>query len=674
MTNKLKAQRVFDRAKSRRKSQATRLAGIGWLLFGGSSSSFAQSPSAYSAYTGTDVKTIPPAPALGPANGIIRDPTFQSRILRVTDQNTLAGQSFMPTDAGFHRTWNANSTAIKLIGPQGQSYWMDFDPGTFSVGALHPLSFGTAWTWSAVDPNVIYYLNVGTNKIATYDKSPTGGMTDLGGPPNGDPVSYTAVTIGADLWVCSAAGPGQQDTFTKLFCINPTSPSTSKFIDVYNKTINGVAQADPNWPTSASQQVIGIHSIAGGPGSSWLNVTFHQQSWGGNGDAIFDLDTNRWSLVKDAAHGGDNYPSGHTALGLNRYANSAGSQDGRDGRGILVRDPDNVMDSSQYRFVEQPADTNPGWCDSEHISWFNSASNPNAPILQSRYGPDPSLAPNSICRQTSFPWKGEIVAAAVDGSNTVWRFAHNHNGFQNQCGYFGDAFAQISNDGKWASFSSPWDGTLGTPAGFDCSTRVDTFIVELVPATGSSNSSVTDNFDRADGPLGSNWTNQGPGFTLTGEIRSNRLAMESPFTSRRAARYTAVTFAGDHSSQVSVSVLARWMAGAAVRMQSNADTYYAAGFDNNNYSISDGANKCRIWKYLNHVPSSLAVDSSCHVAAGDTLRLEARGSTLRFYQNGALRLTATDTSLSGGSPGFEFAHDVDGSPVLDDWAGADLPP
>ena len=127
-------------------------------------------------------------------------------------------------------------------------------------------------------------------------------------------------------------------------------------------------------------------------------------------------------------------------------------------------------------------------------------------------------------------------------------------------------------------------------------------------------------------------------------------------------------------ARIVVSVLARWTTGAAVRMQSNGDSYYAAGFDNNNYSTADGSEKCRIWKYVNHAPTSLAVDAGCHIAAGDTLRLEVRGTTLRLYQNGVLKLTAIDASLTGGGPGFEFAHDVDGSRVLDDWAGADLPP
>src|SRR5262245_35630194 len=425
-------------------------------------------PSRYSAYTGTDPKAVPAAPALGPANSVINDPTFGSRILRVTDPNTSAGESFISTDSGFHRAWNADSMAIKLTGPRGDGYWLEFNPITFTVGdgssrpVIHPISFGATWEWSTVDPDVIYYLN--GNQIGKYNKS-TGVKTNLGGPSTGEALAFTAVVIGLDNWVCAAAGSGVQDSFTKIFCIDPTSPSVTKFIDVYNQKINGVSQADPNWPTSSPGQVIGIHDISGGTGASWLEVTFHQQSWGGNGGAVFDLATNTWSLVTNR----DPYWSGHVSMGNGRYANASGSADGRDSRGMVVRNPDNLMNSSQYEFVGQPTGASNNWCDADHNSWLNSVTNPDAPILASRYG------------SCQFAWAGEIIAIAVDGSNTVWRFAHNHNG-GNAC-YYAQAFAQISNDGRWALFSSYWDGTLGADASFGCSTRIDTFIVELMPSS-----------------------------------------------------------------------------------------------------------------------------------------------------------------------------------------------
>lgn len=430
--------------------------------------------STYSAYTGTDVKTPPPAPALGAANTVINDPTFGTPILRVTDPNTNGGESFIPTDAGSHRTWNANSTAIKLTGPHGDGYWLEFDPNNFKVGdgsatpKVHSVSFGATWEWSTVDPDIMYYLH--GSQIAKYNKA-TGVSTDIAGPSTGDPLDYMAVVIGQDNWICAAAGSGNQDSYTKIFCVNPVSPSTSKFIDVYNKTINGAAQSDPNWPTSGAGQVIGIHGISGGTGANWLPVTFHQQSWGGNGDAVFDLATNTWSLVSNK----DNYWSGHISMGNGSYANAAGSQNGLDSRGMVLRNPDNIMNSSQYTWVGQPTAPWNGWCDADHNSWLNSLSNANAPILSSRYGGNTGCA---------YAWTGEIIGMAVDGSNTVYRFAHNHNQ-ANLC-YYGQSFAQISNDGKWALFSSPWDGKLGADTSFGCSTRIDTFILALSPGSSSS--------------------------------------------------------------------------------------------------------------------------------------------------------------------------------------------
>ncbi len=240
----------------------------------------------------------------------------------------------------------------------------------------------------------------------------------------------------------------------------------TKFIDVVNRTINGVPQTDPNWPTSAPGQTIGIHSIFGSAGGAWLGVVFVQQSWGANGIAVLNLSTNRWSLATEDAHF-----SGHTSLGNGKYVNGCGSMNGADSRGAMLRDPNNLMDVSQYVFFMQPP-TTVGWYDAEHSSWFNASTNPDAPVLFSRY--------NVLAPPSPLLWFGEIVMAATDGSNTVWRFAHNHN---DSSSFYGEAFTQVSNDGRWAVFSSYWDGTLGSSNGdFGLPTRIDTFIVELVPA------------------------------------------------------------------------------------------------------------------------------------------------------------------------------------------------
>jgi hypothetical protein len=433
---------------------------------GDGSSSFASSiaPSAYTAYSGTDPKAIPSPPALGPANSLFNDPTFGSRLLRVTDANTAGGASFISDDSGTSRTWNANATAIKLRDGNGISYWLEFDANRFQIGGTpHRLNFDTEWEWSAVDPDILYFLN--GNQLAKYNIT-TGVVTNLGGPPNGDPVTLHVAVVGQDNWVCAAAGAGAQNTYTKLFCINPNYIAQSKFFDFPNWTMNGIAQSDPNWPSSAAGQTIGIHSLYGSAGGAWLGVDFHQQSWGANGDAVLNLESDTWSLVTPAT----GYAGGHTALGNGRFVVQGGSINGMDGRGAVLRDPNDLINASKFVFIMQPPDT-AGFYDSDHESWFNASTNPNAPVLSSRY--------NSSTPPTPVTWYGEIVAAATDGSNTVWRFAHNHNG--GLIGYFACAFAQISNDGHWAIFSSYWDGTLGASNGdFSIGTRIDTFIVELL--------------------------------------------------------------------------------------------------------------------------------------------------------------------------------------------------
>ena len=428
-------------------------------------------PTTYSAYSGTDAKPIPPAPALGPVNSVIQDPTFGSRILRVTDAQTNSGSSFIPEYGGYFRTWNANSTALKIHGEHGKSYWLEFDASNFRVGdgsaqpTLHPLNIHVKWEWSAVDPDIIYFINGNGNQLAKYNKA-TEEITNLG-QPQSVPLGYHALVVGADAWICAAAGYGSQNTYTQIYCVNPNDPSQSKFIDVLNRTINGSYQSDPHWPYSAPGQTMGIHALYGSATGTWLDVVFMQDGWGANGDSVLDLSTNTWSLLTTA----DYYWSGHSSIGT-KFVNGSGSINGAYGAGALVRDPSNLLDSTQYTFIMQPPSTaTPGWYEGEHSSWFNASTNPQAPVLFSRY--------NISRPPTPVPWYGEIILAATDGSNTVWRFAHNHNGGL-VGSYTGESFAQISNDGRWALFSSPWDGTLGGSLGdFDYPTRIDTFIVEL---------------------------------------------------------------------------------------------------------------------------------------------------------------------------------------------------
>src|SRR5882724_7174674 len=110
----------------------------------------------------------------------------------------------------------------------------------------------------------------------------------------------------------------------------------------------------------------------------------------------------------------------------------------------------------------------------------------------------------------------------------------------------------------------------------------------------TTTNSASDNFDRPDGPLGPNWSGIGAGFSTIPVIRSNRAGTDSAFTSNRTARYSGMAWGANHYSQIALPGPLHLIAMAAVRMQTNTDSYYAGGFDNNNFQ---GTNRCRIVRY-----------------------------------------------------------------------------
>src|SRR5262249_60303472 len=74
------------------------------------------------------------------------------------------------------------------------------------------------------------------------------------------------------------------------------------------------------------------------------------------------------------------------------------------------------------------------------------------------------------------PWDDEIVAVQTSGSSgaTVWRFAHHRTALVS---FWDTPRANVSQDGRWAIFTSNWERTLGGDPGGG--PREDVFMVEL---------------------------------------------------------------------------------------------------------------------------------------------------------------------------------------------------
>src|SRR5215469_9908302 len=172
--------------------------------------------------------------------------------------------------------------------------------------------------------------------------------------------------------------------------------------------------------------------------------------------------------------------------------------------------------------------------------------------------------------------------------------------------------------------------------------------------------SASDNFNRADGALGSNWT----------AISDGGMTIASQQVTGTAGRTTGDLWAGgsftsDQYSAVQVTSTTMsggdWI-GAAVRMQSNGLNAYVGI-----YKWNSGSPILEIFKRTGSsswVQLSSAYSSGV-LAAGTTLQLTAAGSTISFWQNGVKRLSVTDGSFTGGAPGM-MAYGVG---TADNWSG-----
>ena len=169
----------------------------------------------------------------------------------------------------------------------------------------------------------------------------------------------------------------------------------------------------------------------------------------------------------------------------------------------------------------------------------------------------------------------------------------------------------------------------------------------------------SDDFNRADGGLGPDWT----------AISDGAMAISSQVVTGTAGATTgeirtAETFASDQYSQVEVTSTqltgGQWI-GPAVRVQNGGqDAYLGIYFWNfGNPELVLYLRSAGSWTQLG---SSY---SSGPLAAGTQLELTAVGNTIAFLEDGVQRIAVSDSTLTGGAPGmmaFGYAE-------ADNWSG-----
>jgi Putative esterase len=111
------------------------------------------------------------------------------------------------------------------------------------------------------------------------------------------------------------------------------------------------------------------------------------------------------------------------------------------------------------------------------------------------------------------------------------------------------------------------------------------------------------------------------------------------------------TYPSDQYSQIEISptaILATQWAGVAVRIREGGRDAYVGVC-----KINNGKSELMIFKRMHGKWTRLAsTDSSGQLPADTQLRLIVVGSTIVFMENGVIRISAGDNSLSGGVPGI----------------------
>ena len=197
--------------------------------------------------------------------------------------------------------------------------------------------------------------------------------------------------------------------------------------------------------------------------------------------------------------------------------------------------------------------------------------------------------------------------------------------------------------------------TVASGSGTMGSANVTSVAVTCAASTGSSGS---DDFNRADGSLGTGWAATSDGAMaiasqvvtgtagkITGEIR------------------TAETYASDQYSAVTVTSTqltgSQWI-GPAVRIQNGGQDAYLGI-----YYWNSGSPELVLYVRNSGNWTQLGAYSSGPLAAGTQLKLLAVGNTIAFLANGVERIAVTDSTVSGGAPGI-MASD---SATADNWTG-----
>jgi hypothetical protein len=415
----------------------------------------AQAQIQYDAICDREIRAKPPLPQIGLAGSSIKDPTYGSPILRVTDANTLPqnrGSAFFTTAGSFVQAWSSGSGHFFIRGETGILVF-DFDPAKFEakLAGKIPLD-GVAFSGRTND--VLYGMN--GKKIMAYSLS-TKQLTlilDLNTVVPDYPQYQYALSVSADDSKFAVSFSGIQDTYRYLLWYD-RSTGRKHLLDLKTSQIDGKPASIQFRPGA------GLHSQD--LDRSGRFVLLCGPELPGSNACFWEVETGTFRPQFEKA-------SGHAALGYGCQINQSGVDVAgtSDGRGFMLRSLDNP--NGNLRQLISPPPSKPyGWSYGGHWSWGSARPDVLNPIVGTFYRePD---------KRAWGLWDDEIVGVRADGKESkVWRFAHHRTVFDGK-NFWDCPRGNLSPDGRWFIFTSNWEKTLGKDS--HGVARQDVFLVGL---------------------------------------------------------------------------------------------------------------------------------------------------------------------------------------------------
>jgi hypothetical protein len=456
-------------------------------------------PTAYNALTDRLARPKPPVPALGSAGFAFTDPTFSSRMLRVTDGNTRPGspdRSYRVPSNAHLAAWNAASTHFYVVSTDGTKIPYAFDAAALRATRLQPSSTGNGGMtlafqgepqFSRMDPDAMYGVAAGGNNrtikrlalstgqyttLLDLDTTVAGLSGYVGGLLTGGSSPEKLLTF---------YGGGQQDQHFYALWFPIGQPGARKLVNTLASTINGA-------PTNITLN-FRLHSTAMDKSGRFvfLHPRTPDRSAPRNASPVYLWDTATDVFTAVTSGGADGSPNmlpfGHDTTGYGYWANQDCCTS-------------TTWDAAQWQFrsltalgatrdLINPVLTPKEVYLSDHSTWNNAQPNVLVPFISSTY----RYGNNTVAWRA---WDDEIIALQTNmptgSSATVWRFGHHRSNVADEADptrsfFWYQPIANVAPNGRWAIFTSNWEKTLGIDAA-DGHYRQDVFVIELTASSG----------------------------------------------------------------------------------------------------------------------------------------------------------------------------------------------